>query len=99
MQFYDKVTMDGLKDRGIPTFNECEHYLIKPHENTMQTIVVELKGGKYMTICIMPKEDNVDVKLHGEHKHSYFFSGTSTSTEDVTGTHAFYNMAGDYNKK
>ena len=98
MKFIENVTMDDLKRMGKPTFNQCEHYLIKPHNNTMQTIVIELEGGKHMTININPKSDNVDVVLHGEHNHTYFSKGKVHSTEDTDGTHAFFNMKGMYNK-
>lgn len=89
MEFFPRTTMDGLKSKGIPTFNECEHFLIKPHPRTMQTIVIELENGKYMTININPASDNVDVKVHGEHK----FNGTDFGT-----IKAFYNMNGMYDK-
>lgn len=88
MKFNEKVTMDDLKNKNIPTFNNCEHYLITPHPNTQQTIVIALEGGKFMTVNINPQSDNVDVKLHGDHKYSDF--GT---------VKAFYNMNGTYDKE
>lgn len=69
MEFFDKVTTDDLKGQGIPTFNNCEHYLVKPHPGTEQTVVIELEGGKYLTVNVNPKSDNVDVQLHGSHTY------------------------------
>lgn len=86
MQFYERTTMDGLKSAGIPTFNNCEHYLIKPHAGTMQTIVIQIEGGAYLTVNINPKADNVDVQMHSKtYKH-----------HDFGQVKAFYNMNGGY---
>lgn len=87
MEFFEKVTMDGLKAKGVPTFNKCEHFYVKPHPGTMQTLVIEIEGGKFLTVCIVPDSDNVDVKMHGDHRFSDF--GT---------VKAFFNMKGDYDK-
>lgn len=88
MKIYENTTIDGLKARGIPTFNICEHYLVKPLTNTMQTLVIDVGNGKYLTVNISPESDNVDVKMHGDHKFSDF--GT---------VKAFFNMAGAYNNE
>lgn len=85
MQFYDKITINDLERTGRPTFNVCEHYLIKPHPNTMQTIVIELENEKFLTVNINPQSDNVDVQLHGEHRF-----------QDFGNVKAFYNMADKY---
>lgn len=87
MEFNERVTMDGLKARNIPTFNNCEHFLVEPHPNTMQTLVINLGNDKYMTININPSEDNVDVQLHGEHRFHNFGQ-----------IKAFFDIAGDYTK-
>lgn len=96
MKFHQNTTMEGLKSKGIPTFNQCEHYLIEPHPNTMQTIVIALEGGKHMTINIHPQADNVDVKMHGEHNHTHFSQGECKNTNNADGVHAFFNMRGSY---
>lgn len=85
MNFYPNVTIDGLKSVEIPTFNECEHYLIEPHPGIMQTIVIKIEGGRFLTVNINPKSDNVDVQMHGEHK-----------TQDFGDIKAYYNMNGGY---
>jgi len=78
MEFFPNVTKDDLKKAGIPTFNNEEHYLIKPQPKKEQTIVIELENNKYMTVCVMPGADCVDVKVHGEHAHSDLGEGLHT---------------------
>lgn len=87
MKLHENVTIDDLKKVGIPTFNQCEHYLIEPKNNVMQTFVIKLNEDKYMTVCVMPNSDNVDVKIHGSHKNSVYLS----SDEDYP-IYAFYNL-------
>lgn len=72
MKFNDRVTMDELKKRGIPTFNECEHFLVEPHPNTHQTLVIKLENNKFLTVNIFPQSDNVDVQFHGDHTYHEF---------------------------
>jgi hypothetical protein len=89
MEFFDDLTMDDLKAIGKPTYDNCEHYLIKPHPHIKQTIVIELENGKHLTVSINPDADNIDVKLHGDHSFQDLGEG------DIK---AFYNIRGHYNK-
>ena len=88
MNLSKAFTPYDMREIGIPTFNTCEHYVLKPDKDIMQTIVIDVGHGKYLTVNLSPESDNVDVKMHGDHRFTDF--GT---------VKAFYNMGGAYNER
>lgn len=86
MKAFQRVTLEELKSNGIPTFNQGEHYIFQPDTKQNETIVIDLGNGKYMTVCIMPGADNIDVKFHGKHK-----SVIHELPNNQSGIHAFYD--------
>lgn len=72
----------------LPTYDyPCKHTYINLAEGEKQTLVIEVSKGKYLTVCVIPDSDNVDVKMHGHHKF-----------QDFGETKAFYDMSGAYSQ-
>lgn len=85
MKLSEKLTVEEVKFSSLPTFNECDHYIVQPEDGVMQTVIIPVGNDKYLTVNINPHADNVDVKMHGDHDFKDF--GT---------VKAFYNMNGTY---
>ncbi|MEB6549714.1 hypothetical protein MXL46_11510 [Heyndrickxia sporothermodurans] len=86
MKVFQHVSLEELKANGLPTFNLGEHYVFRPDTKQNETIVIDLGNGKYMTVCVMPGADNIDVKFHGKHK-----CVIHEMPNNESGIHAFYD--------
>lgn len=75
-----KNTFEEAKEKGLPTFNRCNHYEVDMSHldpksingnddgDWMNTIVIKLPNGNAVTFCVMQTsldETNIDSSFHG----------------------------------
>lgn len=67
-------SVEGAKQEGYPTFNNCNHYIVDMShldpktKDWMNTISIKLPNGNFATLCIMQTskdETCIDAKFHG----------------------------------
>lgn len=72
---FTKYTVEEVKEKGYPAFNECNHYLVDmSHLNPktkdwLNTISIKLPNDNYVTFCVMQTskdESCIDAKFHGD---------------------------------
>lgn len=68
-------SVDGAKQTGYPTWNQCNHYIVDmSHLNPrtddwMNTISIKLPNDNFVTLCVMQSgkdETCIDAAFHGE---------------------------------
>ncbi|WP_188208306.1 hypothetical protein [Alkalibacillus aidingensis] len=64
---FKNLSKEELKQKGIPTFNNGEHYLLESN-NEQETVVINVGNGNYLTVSVVKNAKTVDVKMHSEHK-------------------------------
>lgn len=76
---FTKQTKEETKAKGLPTFNNCNHYVVDMSHldpkregdvaDYMNTIVIKLPNGNAVTFCVMQTskdETCIDTKFHGD---------------------------------
>ena len=67
-------SVEGAKQDGYPTFNNCNHYIVDMShldprtKDWMNTISVKLPNENFVTFCVMQSgidESCIDTKFHG----------------------------------
>jgi hypothetical protein len=85
LTFYNR-SVEGAKQDGYPTFNECNHYIVDMShldprsKDWLNTISIKLPNDIFVTLCVMQTskdETCIDTKFHGENieKHRVFALG------------------------
>ena len=89
--FYNR-SVDGAKQDGYPTFNECNHYLVDMShldpktKDWMNTISVKLPNNNYVTFCVMQTskdESCIDTKFHGDNLKDHKVIGFGSNGDNV----------------
>lgn len=89
--FYNR-SINGAKQDGYPTFNECNHYLVDMSHldpNTkdwMNTISIKLPNDNYVTLCVMQTskdESCIDVKFHGDNLKDHKVIGFGSNGDNA----------------
>lgn len=88
-----KYTKQEAKLKGLPTFNDCNHYVVdmshldpRNKEDWMNTIVVKLPNGNSLTLCVMQTgkiESNIDCAFHGDNIKEHRVYGLGGEGQDV----------------
>lgn len=92
---FGKFTPNELKEKGIPIWNNCNHYLVDMSHMSpeggddadwMNTIVVKLPNGNYVTLCVMQSgkmQTCIDAAFHGDNieKHRVAPMGGGNSSK------------------
>ena len=78
-------SVEGAKQDGYPTFNDCNHYIVDmshldfKNKDWMNTISIKLPNDNFVTLCVMQTskdETCIDAKFHGsnlkDHRVSTF---------------------------
>lgn len=72
---FTKHTVEKVKEKGYPVFNECNHYLVDMShldpktKDWLNTISIKLPNNNYVTFCVMQTSNDescIDVKFHGD---------------------------------
>lgn len=83
--FYNR-SVEGAKQDGYPTFNNCNHYIVDMShldpktKDWMNTISIKLPNGNFVTLCVMQTSEDetcIDAKFHGDNlkDHRVFAMG------------------------
>lgn len=94
-----QYTYDEAKEAGFPTHNRCNHYVVDMSHlkqgsgDWMNTIVVKLPFGNFLTICLMQTgfdEVCMDTVIHGDNVLDKRMLGMDvTGVDEIRGKNAF----------
>lgn len=89
---FSKRTVAGAKEKGYPTFNECNHYIMDMShldpktKDWLNTISIKLPNDNYVTFCVMQTskdESCIDVRFHGDNLKNHRVIAFGNNDGDV----------------
>ena len=85
-------SVEGAKQDGYPTFNDCNHYIVDmshldfKKKDWMNTISIKLPNDIYVTLCVMQTSKDeacIDTKFYGKNLKDHRVFGIGGEGKDA----------------